>query len=43
MKNESQEVILLKKEFNSDFSVFWPHFRIHTESPLTKLQLFKSD
>ena len=29
MKNGSQEIILLKKEFDSDFSKFWPHFHIY--------------
>ena len=42
MKNESQELILLKKEFDSDFIIFWHHFHICIESPLAKLQLFKS-
>ena len=33
MKNGSQELILLEKEFDSDFSKFGPHFRICIESP----------
>ena len=28
MKNGSQELTLLKKEFNSDFSIFWSQFCI---------------
>lgn len=40
MKNESQKLILLKKEFDNDFSIFYPHFCVCIESPLTKFQLF---
>ena len=43
MENGSHELILLKKELDSDFIMFWPHFRICIESPLTKLQLFKNE
>ena len=43
MKDESHELISLKKEFDSGFIIFWPHFRIYIESPLTKLQLFKNE
>ena len=39
MKNESNELILLKKESNSNFDIFSPHFRIGIDSPLTKLQI----
>ena len=39
-ENRSKEIILLKKEINSKFSIFWPHFRICTESTL---QLFKNE
>ena len=39
MKNESNELILLKKESNSIFDIFCPHFRICIDSPLTKLQI----
>ena len=37
-----QELILLKKEFDSDFCIFWPRFCICIESSLTKFQLFKN-
>ena len=37
MKNESNELILLKKESNSNFDIFCPYFRICIDSPLTKL------
>ena len=37
LKNGSQELILLKKEFDSDFSLFWSHFCIHIVSSLKKL------
>ena len=40
MKNESHELILLKKEFDSHFIIFLPHLCICFESPLTKLQLY---
>ena len=32
MKTASQELNLMNKEFDSDFSIFWPHFRICIES-----------
>ena len=37
-----QELILIKKEFDSDFCIFWPRFCICIESSLTKFQLFKN-
>ena len=43
MKNESQELILLKKEFDSAFSIVCLHFCICIESPLTTLQIFKNE
>ena len=35
--------MLFKKEFDSDFIIFWPQFRICIESQFTKLQLFKNE
>ena len=35
MKNILQKLILLKNQFHSAFSIFWPHFLISIESPLT--------
>ena len=43
MKNTLQELILLKKEVDNDFSIFWPHFCNCIESPLTKLQFFMTE
>ena len=37
-----QELVLLKKEFDSDICIFWPRFCICIESSLTKFQLFKN-
>ena len=42
MKNGSKKLILLKKELDSDFSIFYPHFCISVESLMTKLQLLKN-
>ena len=43
MKNGSQELILLKKEYDSNFGIIWPYFRICLELLLTKLPLFKNE
>ena len=43
MKNRLQELNLLKKEVDSDFSIFWPHFCNCIKSPLTKLQFFMNE
>ena len=43
MENRLQELNLLKKEVDSDFSIFWPHFCNCIESPLTKLQFFMNE
>ena len=32
-ENGSQALILLKREMDSEFSIFWPRFCICTESP----------
>ena len=37
-----QELVLLKKEFDSDICIFWPRLCICIESSLTKFQLFKN-
>ena len=43
MKNGSQELILLKKEFGSDFRIFRFIFAFPEMSPLTKFQLLKKE